>query len=297
MVGQDSKKWGVLGRFDALHRGHRALIDEAAQRGRVLLVVFRGKETALGLNPRPALLDPAERQRLLQHWAPDSEVVEISFASIKDLSAEAFVPWIASHLNLKGFVVGSDFRFGQGGQGDAALLVTLAKKIGLETVVVERIHDAGAELSSSRIHEDLENGEVGDVASILGRPYRLSGTVVHGEGRGRRLGWPTANLAEVSTRVPGDGVYAAWAFFAGEKQAIPAAVSIGTQPTIGNHRARLIEAHLIGWQGDCYGRRLHLDFLLRLRGQEHFSALSGLQEQLSQDAASALRVLNAHPLP
>jgi riboflavin kinase/FMN adenylyltransferase len=297
MQGRDDNFWGVLGRFDALHRGHRALIEEARQRGRVLLVVFRGKEAALGLSTRPALLDSVERERLLHHWAPGSQVVELPFASIKDLSAEAFVPWIASHLHLKGFVVGSDFRFGQGGQGDAVLLTNLAKKIGVETVVVERIHDAGAELSSSRIHEDLEEGQVGDVASILGRPYRLSGTVVHGEGRGRRLGWPTANLDSVMTRVPGDGVYAAWARFDQEKTCIPAAVSIGTQPTIGDHRARLIEAHLISWQGDCYGRRLHLDFILRLRGQEHFSDFPALQAQLSLDAASALRILNAHPLP
>jgi riboflavin kinase/FMN adenylyltransferase len=272
-----------IGKFDALHRGHRALAEAARTLGPPRLLRFTGMAEALGWTPRLPLVAESERAAVLAAW--DAGEAILPFATVRDLDLDRFAALVAERFAACALVVGADFRGGRGRSADAAALAAAGRARGLAVQVVPQVGEGGAPISSSRIRALLAAGEVAAAAALLGRPHRLAGRVVSGDGRGRTLGFPTANCAERENVEPGIGVYAGFAEVAGVRRA--AAINIGRLPTIGADRPLTVEAHLLGWDGDCYGERLVLEFHHRLRGEQRFASRDELARRIAQDVAAA----------
>jgi riboflavin kinase/FMN adenylyltransferase len=202
---------------------------------------------------------------------------------------EFFDRVVRSAFAARALVEGDNFGFGRNRAGSVDDLRTYCREAGIGFAVVppQTYHDV--RVSSSRVREALVRGEVAGAALLLGRPYRLRGTVGSGAHRGQSIGFPTANLEGVETLVPGNGVYAVRVVHGSETW--PAAVNIGPNPTFGEH-ARKIEAHLIGFAGQLYGQPLALDFVARLRDTRPFPGKEALVEQLRQDVEQARRLLS-----
>ena len=181
--------------------------------------------------------------------------------------------------------VGENFRFGQGARGTADLLRSHDE---FETRVVPLVEVAGETVSSSHIRGLVAAGDVGQAADFLGGPFLFEGEVVTGDRRGRELGMPTANLVpDDASSAPGHGVYAAWA------HGHPAAVNVGVRPTFETGRGLLVEAHLIGFEGDLYGQQLRIAFLERMRGEKRFESVDALVEQMHRDLVQASEIASA----
>jgi riboflavin kinase/FMN adenylyltransferase len=286
----------AIGNLDGVHRGHVALVTELRQRARAL----GGPAVALTFDPPPLrLLRPdqcqpplstiADRADLLQAHGADHVVVLRTTANLLHLRARAFFDEVVrGRFAARGLVEGSNFGFGRDREGDVATLRVLCQDAGLDLVVLPPVRtDDGLPVSSGRIRSALLRGDVGVASNLLGRLYRLRGTVVTGQRRGQSLGFPTANLGEVATLIPRDGVYAVGVALEGAKW--PGAANVGPNPTFGE-QARKIEVHLIGFHGDLYGRALAVEFIRRLRDTRKFAGAAALAEQLRADIEEARRV-------
>jgi riboflavin kinase/FMN adenylyltransferase len=207
------------------------------------------------------------------------------------MTPDEFVLHVQTACGATALVVGEDFRFGRDRGGDATALRTLAEHHGLRAEIVPPVRHAGEVVSSSRVRVALAEGDVALASALLGRPHRLLGQVVRGDGRGRTIGIPTANLGVAANQVPGTGVYAAWAILDGQR--VMAALNIGHVPTAGAGRPQTVEAHLLGWSGDCYGRTLALDLIARIRGEHRFATLNALVAQIRADIALVPTLLSA----
>jgi riboflavin kinase/FMN adenylyltransferase len=275
----------AIGKFDALHRGHRALADQAARLGEPALLTFAGMAAVLGWSPRPPLVAPGDRGRVLGEWGVRE--LSLPFAEIRPLDPAAFLRRLAA-LGADALVVGDDFRFGRDRAAGVAELPALAAASGLRWAVVPAVHIDGAAVSSSRVRAALAAGDVALAQRLLGRPHRLCATVVRGDGRGRQIGFPTANCGQPANQPPAAGVYAARAHLAGRSW--PAAVNAGHVPTVSGDRPFTVEAHLIGYEGDCYGKPIALDLLARLRDERKFPGLDALKAQIAADVVAATTI-------
>jgi riboflavin kinase / FMN adenylyltransferase len=285
----------AVGNFDGVHRGHGALLAELRKQSREI----RGPAVAVTFDPhplellRPELFMPvlttiADRAELLQACGADQVVILKTNAALLQLGArEFFARVLNERLVARVIVEGPNFGFGRNREGDLALLETLCRHADIRLIVLPALADGGLPISSSRVRQALVRGAVHEAALLLGRPFRLRGAVVEGKKRGQRLGFPTANLAQVPTIVPGDGVYAAFVHHAGRTW--PGAVHIGRNATFGEQE-RTVEVHVIGFQGDLYGQDLAVDFLERLRDTRSFRDADELIEQLQQDVARAREI-------
>lgn len=281
----------AVGNFDGVHRGHAALLAALAIQARA----HAGPATAITFDPHPvellrpgqtppALTTPGERARLLHDLGADHVVTLRTTPALLRLTAEEFFRRVVhERFGARAVVEGPNFGFGRGRAGTVETLGTLCNAAGIALTVVQPVQLDG-EVSSSRIRAALRVGHVEDAERLLGRPYRLHGTVGPGQRRGASLGFPTANLTELHTMVPGDGVYAARARQDGA--AWPAAVNVGPNPTFGED-ARKVEVHLIGFHGDLYGRQLEIDFVRRLRDTRPFGSVTELVAQLRRDVEQA----------
>ena len=193
---------------------------------------------------------------------------------------------VVGQFGARGMVEGPNFAFGRDRGGDATLLAGWCAEAGLGFEVVEPTAVDGDLVSSSRVRRCLVEGPADEAARLLGRPYRLRGVVTHGAARGAGLGFPTANLDEIDTLIPADGVYAALAYVDGQGPPVPSATHIGPNVTFGE-QDRKVESHLIDFDGDLYGRTVELDFLARLRPTRKFAGLDDLLAQIGQDVARA----------
>ena len=292
----------TVGNFDGVHRGHRALIaaDRAwADRvgGPAVAVTFDPPPAVL-LAPaaaKPPLTTLADRAALLHAGGADHVAVLRTDPGLVALSPEAFFEdVILRQFGARAVVEGYDFRFGRARLGDTALLRDLCRAHGLVFEQVGPLVGADGEaVSSSRVRAALLAGDVAAAADLLGRPYRIAGTVIPGARRGRTIGFPTANLDGVETLVPAVGVYAVRAVADGRDW--PAAANIGPNPTFGED-ARKIEVHLIDFAGDLYGSGLAVEFVARLRDTKPFAGPAQLVEQLKQDVEAAKSVIVGHSL-
>ena len=277
----------ALGKFGSLHRGHRALIEAAAALGTPGLLHFQRMAPVLGWPPRPPLLTAAAFDQVVAEWATATgrpiRNLGLDFALVRDDAPAAFVDRLCHEHGATGFVCGDNFRFGRDRAGSAADLIHLAEERGLVGRIIPAVAHAGAVVSSSRVRDALQQGAVALAAELLERPYRMRGRIVAGDGRGRRLGFPTANLIDIATLIPATGVYAAWAQLDGDTARHPAAVNIGHLPTIADGRAQSVEAHLLDYQGQCYDQDLELAFVDRLRPERRFDSLAELQKQIAND--------------
>ena len=283
----------AVGNFDGVHRGHAALIAALAAQARAI----GGPAVALTFEPHPmvllhphktpppALTTTRERARLLHELGADQVVTLKTTSALLRLSAEKFFAEVVQQrFGARGIVEGPNFGFGRGRAGSVETLGRLCSAAGMALQIVPPIQVDGGEVSSSRIRAALQEGDVERANRLLGRPYRVHGMVGTGQRRGATLGFPTANLTDLLTMTPGDGVYAGRV--QKDEAEWPAAINVGPNPTFGEN-ARKVEAHLIGFKGDLYGQPLAVDFLSRLRATRPFGSAAELIEQLQRDVEQA----------
>ena len=289
----------TIGVFDGVHRGHRHLLSrlrrEAGLTARASVVItFRNHPASVirpGFKPR-FLTTVAERVRLIKDTGIDL-VAPVTFGlELSRLSARDFVALLQERMRMKQLVVGPDFALGHKREGDVSMLASLGEEMGFAVIVVEPlVGDDGEVIKSTLARAALSHGDIARVSNLLGRSFTLSGRVVRGHGRGGPMGFPTANL-EVAEglAVPGDGIYATWAHVAGTRYM--AATSIGVRPTF-EDAGHTVEAYLMDFEGDLYGREIRLEFISWLREELSFDSVEALQEQIAEDVHRTRAVLEA----
>lgn len=288
-----------IGFYDGVHLGHRHLLaqvtDEARRRGMgALAVTFAGHPLAVvrgGQAPR-LLSTPEEKAGLLRDAGLDAVAMLRFTPALAALTSRQFMEQVLRRdYGVRVLVVGYDHRFGSDRGAGLADYRRYGAACGVEVVEATRYAPDGAEVSSSAVRRLLAAGDAEAAARLLGRPYELGGTVVAGRQVGRRLGYPTANLRPASAEklLPAAGVYAAEAETGGVTCA--AMLNIGLRPTLDDGRGQTVEAHLLDFDGDLYGRPLTLRFVRRLRGERQFGSLEQLRAQLAADEAEVRRRL------
>ncbi len=283
----------AIGNFDGVHLGHRRLLDLTLTRARAL----GGEAVVLTFEPHPAqvlapdlappLLETAERKReLIAEAGMDALVSEPFTHALAGLAPELFLErFLVERLAAREVVVGYDFTYGHGRRGTTR---TLANETRFSVHVVPQVTVQGLVVSSTKIREFLHEGNVAGARLLLGRDHDVDGTVVHGAGRGRTIGVPTANVAIDGGLLPRRGVYAVRASVDGGPW-LPGAANVGTNPTFTGPSATAVtlEVHLIDFSGEIYGRRMRVAFHARLRGEERFPSVETLVDQIRRDVARA----------
>lgn len=287
----------TIGTFDGVHRGHRVLLEQLLQRAKELgapsMVYTFEPSPRQVLQPErcpPRVLPVSEKLRLLEQLGVDIVVVE---AFDRDFGAQP-AAWfadevLAARLAPQEMVVGYDFRYGRGREGDAASLREHLPQLPVQSVQA-LVHEQRT-VSSSAIREAVAEGRLDEAAELLGRPFHVVGTVVPGDQRGRQLGFPTANLEREGELLPPPGVYAVRCGPVGEELQ-PAVANLGVRPTFGTRRFA-VEVHLLDAEVDLYGQRLQLEFVRRLRPEQRFSGAEELVARIRQDVAEARAILSA----
>jgi riboflavin kinase / FMN adenylyltransferase len=300
--------WGravtTIGVFDGVHRGHQQIIGHAVKRAGELGV----QSVVVTFDPHPAevvrpgshpavLTEPARKADLIEALGVDVLCVIPFTAEYSRLSPEEFVhDALVEHLHTALVVVGENFRFGHKQAGDVELLTRLGRTFGFAVEGAPLVADEGTVFSSTYIRSCVDAGDVVAAARALGRPHRLEGVVVRGDQRGRELGYPTANLlVPARAAVPADGIYAAWLIRERDGVRLPAAVSIGTNPTFSG-KERRVEAFVLDFEGDLYGERVSLDFADRLREQRTYQGIEPLIAQIAEDVEQTREVLRNGPI-
>lgn len=286
----------TIGNFDGVHLGHREIFRRVVGTARTL----RAVATVITFEPHPLRLlapdkapprinTPAEKIRLLRASCLELLVVLPFTHKLAALSATEFVEKIlVAKLAVRHLVIGYDYAFGRNRQGDATFLAEAARRHGFTLEVLEPLR-AGAEVfSSTRIRQTLQKGDVNGVVDVLGRHFTLDGTVVSGDGRGRQLGFPTANLLIDKELLPAPGVYAARVSYG--RRRYDAVVNLGQRPTFAQAEPTL-EIHLLDFTGDLYGQRLRLYFIERLRDEQRFPSIAELQTAIRTDIDRARAIL------
>ncbi len=298
----------TIGNFDGVHLGHRHLIqhvvNDARRHGWTPTVVTFQPHPRRVLQPGARMVyicSWEERLALLERAGIDLVAVVRFTLDVARMSAREFVLALVERLHMRSLWVGPDFALGHQREGDVRFLQRMANELGFAFHVVLPFTLDGEEVRSSRIRELVaQEGNVRRAARLLGRYFSLSGLVVHGDGRGRQIGVPTANLAVAPTRlIPANGVYATWAWLDGQRW--PSATNIGVRPTVSRaNPTRTVETHIIGFQGNIYHHYLRLEFVERLRDEQRFETLDALIAQIRQDikhAAALLAEEESHEWP
>jgi riboflavin kinase / FMN adenylyltransferase len=286
----------TIGNFDGVHRGHVRLIE----RLKALADEIDGPAVVFTFDPHPArLLHPEaaplpliwteHKAQILGKLAVDAVLVFPTSRSFLELTPRGFFDHvIRDTLGARAMVEGPNFFFGHNRSGNVETLREYCAAAAMRFEVVPPVEIDGQIVSSSRIRQMLLEGRVEEAAAMLGRPHRLRGTVVRGAGRGRQLGFPTANLGHCQTLAPAAGIYAGLTRIGTE--AHPAAISVGGNPTFGENALK-IEAFLLDFCGDLYDRPLEVDFLARLRAMRKFPSPEALIEQMGLDVEAVRRVV------
>jgi riboflavin kinase/FMN adenylyltransferase len=289
----------TVGVFDGVHLGHfvvlRRVVARAAALGvRPAMVTFAGHPKAVLLGRAPATVTSLEHRLLLFERAGIELALVLEFdKELRAMTAEQFVRKVLlDGLGLRELVFGFDSKFGRDRGGNPESLAPLARELGFGIVEVPPLRLGGRAVSSSAIREAVWLGDLRAAAAMLGRPVSVLGTVVRGDGRGKSLGFPTANLDLHHELHPPEGVYAAFALLDGALR--PAVVNVGRKPTFGGGE-EAVEAHLLDADGDLYGRDLEIFFLERLRGEQAFPGADALRAQIAADAARAREIAAAAP--
>jgi riboflavin kinase/FMN adenylyltransferase len=269
---EPARRAAAIGTFDGVHRGHRRVIDAALAAGLRSVVVTFDPHPRTTFGARVELLVPLQRRiELLQEAGVDDVLVLRFDEALASLTAEQFADDVLRAAGVEVVAAGDGFRFGRGRTGDLGLLAELGFDV-RHVPLVENI-------SSSHIRKLLQTGDVTTAAKLLGRPTEVEGIVVHGDHRGRLLGFPTANL-----ETPPDVLVPKLGIYAGATLGRRAAVSIGTNPTYGGTERRA-EAHVLDFDGDLYGRRLVVELWEHLRDEAKFSSEAELVEAIAADCA------------
>jgi riboflavin kinase/FMN adenylyltransferase len=282
-----------IGNFDGVHIGHQAVIRQlrqfASRMGLPAVVMIFEPQPLEYFAPQtaPARLTGFRDKLIWLKQEAIDRVVCLKFQdSLARLSADEFIRrLLVEGLDVKHLVVGDDFRFGRGRTGDFSMLKESGKHYGFEVVATETLTVNGHRVSSSRIRDLLAAGEMDEAAVLLGRAYNISGRIVHGDKRGRELGFPTANILLKRNKTPLLGVYAVRVYGLDEEP-LQGVVNIGTRPVFDGTRL-LLEVHILDFNGDIYGSHIRVDFLKFLRREQKFTTVAELQAQVSRDIAAA----------
>lgn len=282
--------WLTIGTFDGVHLGHQAILRSLRAGAQKL----NAPAVVLTFHPQPAvvfkqreiassLTTPDERAKIMGEMGMDFVITHPFNLQTAGITAEEFITTLKSKLGFTWLGVGEDFALGKGRQGNVEFLRSLGDKYGYHLEVFSPVEMEGERISSSRIRLAVKAGDVQMAAKLLGRSYVLSGEVVRGEGRGRKLGIPTANLKlNPEKLVPASGVYACRVVVG--QDVFPAAVNIGVRPTFdGDQTTSWVEAHLLDYSSDLYGQAISVEFIHRLRGEKRFSGVEELLEQIHRD--------------
>jgi riboflavin kinase/FMN adenylyltransferase len=287
----------TIGNYDGVHRGHQHMLAAVREHAGRL----RAPATVITFEPTPReyfeggaapsrLMRLREKVEALPLYGVDRMVVLRFDRRMQCMGAQEFVErLLVQGLGVRHMVVGHDFHFARRREGTIITLREAGARHGFEVQEVGQFLVEGERVSSSLVREALGRGDLARAAQLLGRPYRMAGRVMRGQQLGRKLGYPTANLALHRKVVPLWGIFAVRVSGAGLLDH-PAVVSLGTRPTI-NGTDPLLEVHVFDWEGDLYGRYLDVDFVQRLRDEKRFESLDALVAQMHRDAAQARAVL------
>lgn len=287
----------TIGKFDGVHRGHRAVLDRlvAEADGRRTVVITFDRHPAALLTPDEApvpLVSTAQKSEALLALGIDLVVVLPFTREFAALEPDVFVDEIlVAGLAAERVLVGADFRYGARGAGTVESLRAAGERAGFAVALVDDVCELdGTRVSSTGIRSLLDDGRLDEATEALGRPHRIRSTVVPGYQRGRELGYPTANLArDAEGFIPADGVYACWLHVEGERYG--AAVSIGNNPTFGDVPEKTIEAHAIDAHLDLYGKVVELEFVAYIRPMNKFPSADALAEQMGRDELRIREIL------
>jgi len=284
----------TIGNFDGVHVGHRRVIEKLAEAGRrldlpVVVVLFEPQPREYFFpNEAPARLTRLREKLARLAELPVDRVLLLRFnRHLADLLPENFIRHILLEgLRIKYLVVGDDFRFGRNRLGNFALLQQAGREFGFEVADTPSVLVDGRRASSTLIREALAAGDLDGAARLLGRRYSVCGRVVHGDKRGRMLGFPTANILMRRKNTPVQGVFAVTMTGIGERP-LPGVANVGIRPTVAGGQTVLLETHLLDFSGDLYGKQAEIVFHRKLRDEKRFDGLAELQAQIERDVTAA----------
>jgi riboflavin kinase/FMN adenylyltransferase len=286
----------TIGAFDGIHRGHQAIVESvrraALDQGRASVVVtfFPHPSVVLGRNEPFYLTSPEEKIALLNASGIDLLVIMPFTLETAQIRAADFVSMLIDDVRMRELHVGYDFAFGYKREGTVEFLKRISAERGFSLRQITPLTNGAETVGSTGIRQALREGNVERAAAWLGRPFRLSGVVVKGDGRGRKIGVPTANLDVWREHaVPANGVYASRAWVGNLR--FKAAVNVGVRPTVTDQSIRTVEAHILDFDRDIYGMNVALDFVARLRGEQKFPSLDALVAQIRSDVEETRRRL------
>ena len=283
----------TIGNFDGLHRGHQAVIRQlhrhAAEQGLMTTVMTfepTPQEYFVPQTAPPRLQRLRDKLALLQTMAVDQTLCVRFNRELAELEAAEFVDRIlVKGLDARFLVVGDDFRFGAKRSGDFSLLVDEGRKLGFEVESMDSVMAAGIRVSSTAVRDALGTGQIELAATLLGRPYSISGRVIHGDKLGRDIGFPTANIQMKHNRPPVSGIFAVE--LNGLDGSLPGVASLGVRPTVKQNGVATLEVHLFDFDRDIYGKHVRVDFLHKLREEKKFESMETLIAQIGQDVEDA----------
>lgn len=291
----------TIGTFDGVHQGHKAILQKVTEHAKAV----NGESVLITFDPHPrkllfphqplGIITPLSQKLQLITDASIQHIVVVPFTKeFSEFSAQQYIEdFLVRRFHPHSIVIGYDHRFGHDRRGDLSLLEQYAAQYNYELIEIPAQLIEDATVSSTKIRQAINNGDMEYVSHMLGRNYSLSGVVVHGNQLGRTIGYPTANLQPSDTEqiIPGIGIYAIYAIYDGIQYS--AMLSIGYNPTVTDKKELRIEANIFDFDKDIYGQQLTIVFIKRLRGEEKFSSLDALTDQLHKDKEDTLQVINS----
>ena len=288
----------TIGSFDGVHRGHQLIIRRLVESARgagapaVVITFYPHPAVVLGKKANHYYLShPAEREEMLKELGID-EVITLAFSrELAALSPEEFLTPLKSHLGMKELWVGYDFALGRNRAGNTQRLSDLGEEFGYELKLLDPFQQDDKVISSSLIRDCLANGDMEAANNMLGRTYSLTGNVVVGDGRGRQIGFPTANLSFWEEKlVPRNGIYAGWAWVEGRRYGT--AINIGLRPTFGDDLLHpRVEPFILDFDRDIYGEEIRVEFVKFLRPEARYDSIDELIAQIFKDVENTREVL------
>jgi len=290
--------WLTIGVFDGVHRGHQAILRQLAAGAHangapaVLLTFDPHPAVVLSGRDLKLLTMPDERADLASALGLEAVITHPFDRAVSGMSARDFMALLKKRLGLSRLLIGYDFALGKGREGNAGRLSELGRELGYSVSVVEAVSDESGVISSTEIRKLVSLGNAGAAANLLGRPYALSGPVIHGDGRGRRINIPTANIHYPESKLlPANGIYACRARLGADLFA--AVVNIGFNPTFTpDKRTANVEAHILDFDRDLYGEQVTLEFIARLRDEAKFDSVDALLAQIHADIEKTRKILS-----
>jgi riboflavin kinase/FMN adenylyltransferase len=291
----------AIGSFDGVHRGHAAILDrvvaEAGARGLTPAVLTFEPLPREFFSPQTAparITSLSERLKAIADKPIRIAYIERFDARFASLTPQEFARRLREQYGARWVMVGPDFRYGAKRAGDVASLQAAGRELGFEVAVLPQVDDRGERVSSTRVREALARADFAEAGRLLGRPYAITGRVVHGARRGRGLGFPTANV-RLSRRKPAlTGIFAVKCYGAATR-GLEGVASLGLNPAVPSQGRATLEAFLFDFSGDLYGRRLRIEFLKKLRDEAHFASLDELAAQIGRDCEEAREFFRAAP--